>query len=111
MSDRPTVVFIKLCEACGSGILPGAKECPCTWPTRAPVTTEPIETPKAAYRPATEGDLPFIRNSWLQTYLHSPLCFGVHRDVYYPAYRAIINDILSRSAVTMACDPDDPDHL
>lgn len=55
------------------------------------------------------GDEPFIFNSWLQSnrMRHS----NMPTSDYYAHYKKIVTDILYKSIVVVACDPESPDFI
>jgi len=63
-------------------------------------------------RNAVETDLPFIYATWLKGLYHDklwPAFRVVHQDTFYPNYHRVIESILSRSTVFVACLEDEPD--
>jgi hypothetical protein len=63
-------------------------------------------------RPAEATDLGFIVGGWLESYHagNAPMR-AVRFGRYKPPMRRLIHDILGRSTVLVACDPEAPDHL
>lgn len=60
-------------------------------------------------RPATPEDIPFIYSSWLKSFKHdSQLGKSMRSSVFFENYREIIDSILSRSEVMIACLAEDP---
>lgn len=62
-------------------------------------------------RPATEADLGFLRDPWVQEMRHSPWSRGVPDDVYFPEMKAFVGRVLRRSYTLIACNPEDPTHV
>ena len=62
-------------------------------------------------RPAVKGDLPFLLNSWLNCHRHSYHVRGVDGPVYYEGQRRIVEALLKRALVMVACDKVDPDTI
>lgn len=50
-------------------------------------------------------------DTWAQSYWAAPAVRGMSRRDYFPAMHAQIARLLSRSAVIIACDADDPDTI
>lgn len=76
-------------------------------------------------RKAKEADLPYIYSSWMEDYLSSHHCklkegrtktlqsyiALMPRELYFKEQRAIIDQILRKSTVTIACNEDDEDQI
>jgi len=59
-------------------------------------------------RDATQEDLPLIYNSWLKQYRESPFSVGISNSVFYSQHRKVIDHLLSRAIIKVACDTQDP---
>jgi GNAT superfamily N-acetyltransferase len=59
-------------------------------------------------REAIQDDLPLIYNSWLKQYRESPFSVGVVNSVYYSQHRKIIDCLIERSVLRVACDAASP---
>lgn len=57
-------------------------------------------------RPPQKTDLPFIYNSWLRSYKESP-DNPIKGDAYYSYQKMLLISILSRSQISILCDPKD----
>jgi len=63
-------------------------------------------------REAQDQDVPFVTNSWLKSYRHGgSMTKHVPNDVYYAQHHAVLERILPRGVVVVACDSGDPDHI
>ena len=62
-------------------------------------------------RPMTEGDLNFIRNSWLKSYALSNFRRYMTPQVYYSEHSDLVNDLLPKASTLLACDPEDETHI
>lgn len=62
-------------------------------------------------RPAEEGDLNFIRSSWLRTYATSNFRRYMTREVYYTGHGELVDDILQRCNALIAANPEDPSQI
>ncbi len=60
-------------------------------------------------RPATQGDINFIFNSWLKS-SHStlPKAFEIPHTIYYSEHHKLLETILKRCTILVACDKKDP---
>ncbi len=71
-------------------------------------------TASLAHRVAIERDLPFIQHAWLTSFRGSSYAGPIDHGCYMPAYRATIDGIMARRAVSVivAHNPgeDDPRH-
>lgn len=85
-----------------------------TSPTRSPHDLEGA-LPRAgvdfAVRPARRTDAHFIASSWLKSYRDSPATAAVPSQTFYYWHHRVIEVVLARAAVLVACDPDDPDTI
>ena len=72
----------------------------------AELTLPPTESDEAeiAIRDAVPEDLPFIWSGWGRSYRIGDLCQGVGNDDYFEAHRQVINILLARCTVLVACD-------
>jgi hypothetical protein len=61
-----------------------------------------------AIRDASEGDVPFIFNSWLESFRSGPVPKFVDNKIYYAEQHKLIERLLRRCTVKMAVDPADP---
>lgn len=61
-------------------------------------------------RPATESDVAFIFNSWLRCFRYSSFA-SMSNPVYFQAHHKVIEAILKRSQVIVACDDKDVSHI
>lgn len=59
-------------------------------------------------RPPTVSDLALIKDSWLESYRHAYHVKGVSAQTYRHCHRRVVERLLSRSAVLIACDTKDP---
>lgn len=60
-------------------------------------------------REATPGDLSFIMSGWLKSFRVGTTCEGVGNDDYYGAHKQILQQLLRRCTVLIACDAAAPD--
>ncbi len=58
-------------------------------------------------RPPQKTDLPFIYNSWLESYKDSP-DNPIKGEAYYSYHKMLLISILDRSIISILCNPDDP---
>jgi ribosomal protein S18 acetylase RimI-like enzyme len=59
-------------------------------------------------RKATDEDVSFIFNSWLKSFRDSGfLCRAVPNTIYFQNHHKIIQKILKRSVINIACNPQD----
>lgn len=58
-------------------------------------------------RPATDTDVPFIFNSWLKCYRHSPNTKGCENPVYFAQHHKVLEGLCKRAAITIACNQND----
>jgi len=61
-------------------------------------------------RPPKKTDLPFIYNSWLRSYKDSP-DNPIKGEAYYSYHKMLLISILSRSNISILCDPKDQDQI
>jgi ribosomal protein S18 acetylase RimI-like enzyme len=63
---------------------------------------------KPLMRAATQDDIPFIYNSWLKSFKEgSPWARHITNTVYYANHKKVIQSLLNKSQVVIACNPDD----
>lgn len=60
------------------------------------------------FRTSTGLDVPFIFSSWLKSYAKARGLAGSEKAAYFRAQHAVIDRLLQRSQVLVACDPSDP---
>ena len=63
------------------------------------------------FRAPTVSDKSFIFNSWLKSFRHSPLAKPLCNEVYFKNHKVIVENILKRSRVLIACNPEDEDQI
>lgn len=62
-----------------------------------------------AIRPAVGNDLNFIYSTWLNSYRHaSRLGSSMRKSVFFKEYYGVLDDILARAKVLVACLPEEP---
>ena len=74
--------------------------------TQKRTTTLPI-----TIRDADPADVSFIFSSWLKSFRKGELCQGVDNAIYYSEHHKVIERILRRSTVKIACNPQDPSQI
>ena len=57
------------------------------------------------------SDIPFITNSWLDSFRNSSLTRAMPKDLYYAYHHKILENILPRSTVVVLCDDRDDNHI
>lgn len=62
-------------------------------------------------RHATEGDVGFIFNSWLKSYRSSSFSKFIPGPVYFDHHHKVIEAILKRATVLVACNPKDNNQI
>lgn len=65
------------------------------------------QKPLWSLRPLVPSDIPFVFNSWLKSYRESPQVVGVPNTVFYDKFHQVIEQILPKSVVIVAHDPED----
>jgi GNAT superfamily N-acetyltransferase len=60
-----------------------------------------------AFRHTHAEDIPFIFNSWLQSYRHSIHVKNIANTVYFGEHHKVLERIMKRSEAIIACDPTD----
>jgi GNAT superfamily N-acetyltransferase len=63
--------------------------------------------PKMKLRAPNLDDANFIFNSWLKSYRNSAFAKPQCNTVYYSNYKAIVNNLLERGLVLVACNEED----
>lgn len=58
-----------------------------------------------------EADLPFIFNSWLRSFRNSSFCRYVDNTIYFTEHHKLVEKILKRSTVKIACSPQNPEDV
>ena len=58
-----------------------------------------------------DTDLNYVRSSWLKTYSTSDFAKSINHDLFFKRHTVVVNDLLSRCLVTVACDPEDPSFI
>jgi hypothetical protein len=64
-----------------------------------------------AIRNGLEGDVPFIFNSWLNSFRKGSFTRFVDNKIYFTEQHKLIERLLKRCEVKMACDPNDPSSI
>jgi hypothetical protein len=59
-------------------------------------------------REMVEADRPFILSSWLKSYRNADTVVHVNNEDYYKGQADLINQLIDRSNVIIACDPEYP---
>ena len=62
-------------------------------------------------RPPTADDKNFIFSSWLKSYRHSAFAKPQCNAVYYDNYKLIIERLLKKSYILVACSVEDPSQI
>lgn len=62
-------------------------------------------------RKATRADIQFITSGWLKSFRNAPFVRGVPNSVYYYYHHKILEELLPRSQVMVACNEADPNQL
>lgn len=62
-------------------------------------------------RPAEAADIPFIFNSWLRSFRTGSLCANVANSIYFVEHHKVLEKLLKRSEVLVACEPSDPTNI
>ncbi len=60
-----------------------------------------------ALRTELPDDRSFIFSSWLKSFRHSPFAKPMTNTVYFEAHHAVIDDLINRSQLVIACNPED----
>ncbi len=69
------------------------------------MVTDPIRL-----RPGAPGDIPFVMRTWLDSYRHSAWARQLG-ELYYPTHRLIVEAILKRGRLLVACAAADEDTI
>lgn len=69
-------------------------------------TTMPIEI-----RTGTADDVALVMNSWMKSHRESDECKHLDYALYHRMFRPIVVNILTRSSVIIATNPDDDQHI
>lgn len=64
-----------------------------------------------AIREAVAGDVPFVLNSWLQSFARAPFARLVPVDAYWRGHHELVLSVLGRSETRVACSPTDTDAI
>lgn len=67
--------------------------------------------PLFVLRASDPSDVPFIYSSWLKSYRDAPAVAGIPNGIYYAGQHALIERLLERSTVVVACSSDDPQQI
>ena len=70
-----------------------------------------MEKSRCRLRPMIEDDLPFLFNSWLKSYRFSHFGEKITTTIYFEDHHKIIDNILKKNQVIIACNPEDPSQL
>lgn len=54
-------------------------------------------------------DVPFITSSWLRSFRDAPFVRGVPNNIFYYQHHKVLEHLIPRSIVVVACSEDDPD--
>jgi GNAT superfamily N-acetyltransferase len=67
---------------------------------------------KISYRDATPQDIPFVMDSWLNSWKKCPWAGVIRNNHYYAQTRGTIEDLIGRgAAIEVACRDDAPEHI
>lgn len=61
------------------------------------------------FRSMTDGDVPFLVSTWIQSAFRNGLAAHVSNEIYYRRQRALVLRLLATDSVLVACDPEAPD--
>ena len=70
-----------------------------------------MEKNRCRLRTMVEDDLPFLFNSWLKSYRFSHFGEKITNTIYFEDHHKVIEAILYKSKVLVACSNDDSSHL
>lgn len=59
-------------------------------------------------RTATNQDISFLFSSWLKSFRESPTMQPITTATYYDYFHRTLESVYAKSAVIVACDPEDP---
>jgi len=62
-------------------------------------------------RPALEGDVAFVFNSWLKSFRNTGLSRSVQNEVYFSEQHKLIERLLKESTTVVACNPTKPEDI
>jgi len=62
-------------------------------------------------RRARKSDIPFITSSWLKSHRYGYSSQSVPNTVYYHQHHKILEEVIPRSVVLVACNHEDPDQI
>ena len=62
-------------------------------------------------RRARKADIPFITSSWLKSNRYGYMVQSVPNTVYYHQHHKVLEQIIPRSVVLVACNHEDPDQI
>lgn len=62
-------------------------------------------------RKVIRADIPFITSSWLESFRNAPMVRGVPNSIYFSYHHKILEELLPRSIVLVACNPADTDQI
>ncbi len=62
-------------------------------------------------RELEKDDESFIYSSWLRSYRSSPISTHMINDIYFDNHKKIIEELLSKANVIIACNPEDPSQI
>lgn len=62
-------------------------------------------------RPAEKPDLAFIFSSWLKSFRESEFAKGIPTSLYYREHHRLIERLLERAQVLVACNPESPSQI
>ncbi len=64
-----------------------------------------------SYIPADARHVPFIADTWMQSFRKSPTCAGMSDDLYYPWMKRHMSAIIERAGAIVCVDPEDDDSI
>lgn len=67
------------------------------------------QQPPWMFRAISPKDEAFVFSSWLKSYRDSPAMAGVPNTIYYKTMHDLIERVLARATVLVACDEADPE--
>lgn len=71
----------------------------------------PLNPSEIQFRRATRRDVPFITSSWLKSYRDGYAVRGIPNNIYYYNQHKILEVLLPRAIVLVACNAEDPDQI
>lgn len=63
------------------------------------------------FRPMVNGDRAFFASSWLKSYRRADAVRGVEQQTYFYFHHRLLERLVARSKVVIACDRADPDRI